>query len=134
MPSRSSQRLIGALIAGCLMASSTAAVAAVAPPVRQADPWAVLAVMSGGAPAAAMCGAAAAASASGQMPGGCVLPVVDAAPVPVEPPAPPPMIPVAAAGAGSGMSALLLALLAIAAGVGVYLAIHNNGSTANSPA
>jgi hypothetical protein len=131
MASRLTQSVVGMMLAGSLMASSTAAVAATVQPVRQADPWAVLAVMSGGAPAAAVCGAAMAAAASAATPTGCVLPVVDAVPVPVQP-APPPaelLTPVAS----SSISPLVLALLAIAAGVGVYLALHHS-STANSPA
>lgn len=131
MTSRLTQSVVGVMLAGSLMASSTAAVAASVPPIRQADPWAVLAVMSGGAPAAAVCGAAAAAAA-GMTPTGCVLPVVDAAPVPVPAAAPPPEV-LTPAAAGAGISPLVLALLAIAAGVGVYLAIHHS-STANSPA
>ena len=118
---------VGALVAGSLVMSSTAAMASTTP-VQQADPWAVLTAMSGGAPAAAMCGAAAVAAAA-QGPAGCVLPVVDAAaPPPPPPPAPPPPVI-----EGGGISPLLLGLLAIAAGVGIYLAVHNNGH-GNSPA
>jgi hypothetical protein len=133
MASRFTQSVVGVMLAGSLLASSTAAVAANALPTPQANPWAALAVMSGGAPAAAVCASAAAAAAGVAMPGGCVLPVLDAAPVPVPASPPPPLVPVAAAGAGAGISPLLLALLAIAAGVGVLLAIHHNG-TPNSPA
>jgi hypothetical protein len=94
-------------------------------PVQQADPWAVLTAMSGGAPAAAMCGSAAVAAAA-QPAVGCVLPVTDAVPPPPAPP-PPAMV------EGGGISPLLLGLLAIAAGVGIYLAVHNNNH-GNSPA
>lgn len=118
---------VGALVAGSLMMSATAATASTAAPVQQVDPWAVLTAMSGGAPAAAMCGAAAAAAAA-QPAAGCVLPVSDAAvPPPPPAPAPPPVV------EGGGISPLLLGLLAIAAGVGIYLAVHSNGH-GNSPA
>src|SRR5690348_16082354 len=73
--------VIGVLIAGSMLFSSTGAVAATAAPAYQPDPWAVLSVMSGGASAVAVCGAAATAAAA-QAPGaGCVLPQVDAAPI-----------------------------------------------------
>jgi hypothetical protein len=125
---------VGVLIAGSLMFSSTGAIAAAAPaPSYQADPWAVLSVMSGGASAMAVCGAASAAAVA-QTPGnGCVLPQVDAPPAAAAnpPPQPIPVPPVEAAGGGLGISALLLALAAIAAGVGLYLVLHHNHS--NSP-
>jgi hypothetical protein len=121
--------VVGALIAGSLLFSSSAAMAAAAPAPR-ADPWAVLTAMSGGAPAAAMCGSAAAA-ATAQALGGCVLPVLDAAPAPVAPPAPPVEPVVASSG---GFSPILLGLLAVAAGVGVWLALRGNNNHANSPA
>jgi hypothetical protein len=130
MASHRLKGVLGVVAAGSLMLSSTAAMASTPAPVQQVDPWAVLTAMSGGAPAAAMCGAAAAAAA--QAPTGCVLPVVDAVPVPPPPPqvveaVPPPPV------AGAGINPLFIALLAIAAGVGIFLAVHNNGS-ANSPA
>lgn len=126
---------VGVLLAGSLLFSSTGAIAAASPaPTYQADPWAVLSVMSGGASAVAVCGAAAAA-ATAQMPGnGCVLPQVDAAPVAAGPPQPIPVPPVEAAGGGLGISPLLLALAAIAAGVGLYLVLHHHGNgNGNSP-
>jgi hypothetical protein len=119
--------VVGALISGSLLFSSSAAMAAPAP---RADPWAVLTAMSGGAPAAAMCGSAAAA-ATAQALGGCVLPVLDAAPAPVAPPAPPVEPVVASSG---GFNPILLGLLAVAAGVGVWLALRGNNNHANSPA
>lgn len=123
------KRYFGAVLAGSLLLSSTAAVAAAPAPVQQADPWAVLTAMSDGAPAAAMCGAAAAA-ANAQAPGGCVLPIVDAPPpVPVAEAVPPPMV----AGGGMGFNPLFLGLIAIAAGIGIFLAVNNSGN-ANSPA
>ena len=122
--------VLAAVAAGSLMLSSTAAMAAAPAPVQQVDPWAVLTAMSGGAPAAAMCGAAAATAANAQGPGGCVLPVTDA-PLPppqtVEAVPPPPMA------GGAGINPLFIALLAIAAGVGIFLAVNNSGN-ANSPA
>jgi hypothetical protein len=124
MTGRRFSSVFGAVVAGSLMLSSTAAVAAAAAPVQQADPWAVLTAMSGGAPAAAMCGSAAAAGA--QAPAGCVLPVSDVPPPPVPPPA------VVPAG-GASINPLFIALLAIAAGVGLFLAANESGN-ANSPA
>lgn len=124
--------ILGVVAAGSFLLNSTAAVASAPAPVQQVDPWAVLTAMSSGAPAAAICGAAAAA-ATAQTPGGCVLPVVDAPPPPVQTvEAVPPPLPVAA---GAGISPLLIGLLAIAAGIGIYLAVdHNNGNHGNSPA
>jgi hypothetical protein len=122
--------ILGVVAAGSFLLSSTAAVASAPASVQQVDPWAVLTAMSNGAPAAAMCGAAAAMA---QAPGGCVLPVVDAPPPPVQTveAVPPPPVPVAA---GGGISPLLIGLLALAAGVGIFLAVNNNGNHANSPA
>jgi hypothetical protein len=122
--------VIGACIAGSLMLSSTAAAAAsTTAAVQQVNPWGVLTAMSGGAPAAAICGSAAAAA---QAPGaGCVLPVVDAVPVP--PPAPAAVAPVEPVATGGGISPLVLGLLALAAGVGIYLLVHHTNH-ANSPA
>jgi len=127
--------VIGAFIAGSLVFSSTGAVAAAAPQASQADPWAVLTVMSGGASAAAVCGAAITATAAAVQPAaGCVLPQVDVVPAAQTPPPQPiPVPPVEpAAGGGLGISPLLLALAAVAAGVGLYLVLHHHHS--NSPA
>lgn len=125
-----SKGIVGALIAGSLLFSSSAAMAA---PTQapQADPWAVLTAMSSGAPAAAMCGSAAAATTA-QAPGGCVLPVVDAPP-PVAAPAPP-VEPVVATSEGIGVSPILIGLLAVAVGVGIDFAVRGNNNHANSPA
>ena len=129
MSRRGLNRVIGACIAGSLMLSSTAATASTTATVQQVNPWGVLTAMSGGAPAAAMCGAAATAT---QAPGaGCVLPVTDAVPPP--PPAPAAVAPVEPVAGGGGISPLVLGLLALAAAVGIYLAVHNT-SHANSPA
>jgi hypothetical protein len=122
---------IGACVAASLMFSSPAAAAATVPG-QQVNPWGVLTAMSGGAPAAALCGTAVAATAT-QAPGGCVLPVMDAAPPPV-PAAPAPVAPVEpVAASGGGISPLVFGLLALAAAVGIYLAVHHKGH-ANSPA
>lgn len=126
------RRVVGVLIAGSMVFSSTGALAATAAPTSQPDPWAVLSVMSGGASAAAVCGAAAVAAAAVQPAAGCVLPQVDAAPM-AGPPAPTPIPPVAPESAGLGISPLLLALAAIAAGVGLYLLLHHHHHN-NSPA
>src|SRR3954447_3155251 len=109
MVGRRMKGVLGAVVAGSMMLSSTAAFAS-APAPAQVDPWAVLTAMSGGAPAAAICGASAAAAASAQAPGGCVLPVVDVVPpVPVaEAVPPPPMV------GGGGISPLFFALAALA--------------------
>jgi hypothetical protein len=128
MVGRRMKGVLGAVVAGSMMLSSTAAFAS-APAPAQVDPWAVLTAMSGGAPAAAICGASAAAAASAQAPGGCVLPVVDVVPpVPVaEAVPPPPMV------GGGGISPLFFALAALAVGAGVYLLASGHGH-ANSPA
>jgi hypothetical protein len=124
--------VLGTFVAGSLMLSSTAAAASTVAATQQVNPWGVLTAMSGGAPAAAICGTAAAAAAA-QTPGGCVLPVVDAAPAAAPAQAPAPLPPVEAAAPGGGISPLVFGLLALAAGVGIYLAVHHT-SHANSPA
>jgi hypothetical protein len=134
----------GILIASSLFVSSTGAVAAassapIGAPVSatQISPWAALSAMSGGASAAALCGAALVAAAA-QTPGGCVLPVLDAAP-PVAQTAPPPQpIPVppveGPSGLGLGVDPLLLALGVLAAGALVYFLVRNKNNNSNSPA
>ena len=115
--------LVGVVIGASLLVSSTGAIAATSTaPVHEVNPWAVLAVMSGTAPAAVLCGSVAAAAAA-QTPGtGCVLPVTDTPPavVQTEPPPPIPVPPVEAAGGGLGLDPLFLALGAILAGAGLY--------------
>jgi hypothetical protein len=129
MVGRRMKNVLGAVVAGSLMLSSTAAIASVPAPA-QVDPWAVLTAMSGGAPAAAICGSAAAAAANAQASGGCVLPVVDAPPPPlVVQTVPPPVV----ATSGGEISPLFFALAAIAVGAGIYLLVSGNGH-ANSPA
>jgi len=128
MASHGFRGVVGIFIAGSLMFSSGAAGAATTAAVPQVSPWAVLSAMSGGAPAAALCGAAAATAAT-QAPGGCVLPVMDAAP---PPPAPvPPPAPLAAEAGGAGFNPIILGLLALAAVVGAAVAL--SGHHANSP-
>jgi hypothetical protein len=128
---------IGLAIAGSMLFSSTVAVAEAAPPSTQPDPWAVLSVMSGGAPAAALCGMAAAAAVTAAQPAaGCVLPQIDVPP-PVAQTAPPQPIPVppVEGAAGAGISPLLLGLLALAGAVGLYFALrHHHHHHPNSPA
>jgi hypothetical protein len=80
--------------------------------------------MSGGAPAAALCGAAAVAAAA-QTGAGCVLPVADA-PVAAAPPTPVPVPPVEPVGGGFGVDPLLLALGALAVGALIYFLVHDN--------
>jgi len=129
--------VVGVLIAGSLFVSSTGAVAASsAAPMSFSNPWATLSAMTGGAPAAALCGAAAVAAAA-QAPANCVLPVTDAPPPVAQsaPPAPIPVPPVEAAGGGLAFDPLLLGLGALAAGALIYFLVrknHNNNS--NSPA
>jgi len=132
-------RLVGVIIAGSLFVSSTGAVAATSaiPASTQISPWAALTAMTGGAPAAALCGAAAVA-ASMQAPANCVLPVTDTPPpvAQAEPPAPIPVPPVEAAGGGLAFDPLLLGLGALAVGALAYFLLrnHNNDNEPNSPA
>src|SRR5258708_19531387 len=110
MASRRFRGMIGAFIAGSLIVSSTAASASTPiSSVQQVDPWAVLTAMSGGAPAAAMCGAAAVAAAA-QSPTGCVLPALDVVPAPLPPvaAAPVPIPPLPAPLAAFGITPLIL--------------------------
>jgi hypothetical protein len=137
MGSLRSSKFVGVLIAGSLLVSSTGAVAASsAAPAPQINPWAALTAMTGGAPAAALCGAAAVAAAA-QAPGtACVLPVQDAAPPVAQsaPPAPIPVPPVEAAGGGLAFDPLLLALGVLAAGALAYFLLRKKHNNANSPA
>jgi hypothetical protein len=83
--------------------------------------------LSAGAPAATLCGAAAAAAAAGQAPAtGCVLPAVDAPP-PIAEVAPPPVpMPAVAAPTTYAINPLFLALTALAAGSLIYLLVRNH--------
>ena len=127
--------VVGILVAGSMIFSSSAAVAASGLPAPQVSAWAALTALTGGAPAAALCGSVA-VTAAAQAPGsGCVLPVVDAPPPIAQsaPPTPIPVPPVEGPAAGFGVSPLLLALAAVAAGAGLYfLLLKKNNS--NSPA
>ena len=120
MVSHGLKGVVGAIIAGSLVFSSTAAAASTTTSAQPVNPWAVLSAMSAGAPSAVMCGTAAAAAAAAQTPTGCVLPALDAAPPPVET-------------AGAGISPWVLGLLALAGIVGVALALGHSGN-GNSPA
>ena len=134
-----SKRFVGAAMAGALMFSSTAAVAATTPSPA-ANPWASLSMMSGAAAAATYCGASAALAGAAQAvaPGGCVLPQVDpAAAVPTAQSAPPRPIPVPPVEAPAGLyfDPLLIGLGALAIGALVYfLLIKKGGDSPNSPA
>ena len=121
-----SSRLVGVLVAGSLFVSSTGAVAASATStVPQVNPWAALTAMSGGAPATALCGAAAVAAAAAQPAAGCLLPVTDPMAA-AAPPSPTPVPPVEPVGEGLGISPLLLALGALAVGALVYFLLLND--------
>ena len=129
---------IGLMAAGGMLVSSTGAVAASSGAVQPISPWATLTVLAGGAPAAAVCGAAVAATAA-QPTAGCVLPAMDVPPPPVASAAPPaPVEPIAAPGVGVGMGVtpLLIGLVAIAAAAALYFSVkdHNHGRQSNSPA
>lgn len=118
--------VIGASVAVGLLLSSAAAGASVPSIPQEIDPWAVLAAMSGGAPAATICSSA--AVTAGAQRSGCVLPVLD-------PPPPAPAPPQLAAGtARVGIDPLLFGLMAIAADLELYLIVHGSGRHANSPA
>lgn len=125
--------MVGLMVAGSMFISSTGAVAASSSAIsaQQIDPWATLSVMSAGAPAAALCGAAATA---GQAPAaGCVLPAVDQAAVAMGPPPPTPVPAVEPVGGGFGISPLWLALGALALGAAVYFLLLNDDDDAESP-
>jgi len=130
---------VGVIAASALFTSSTAAIGATsAGSSQQISPWAALTVLSGVAPAAAVCGAAAVSAAAQPAPTGCVLPVMDAPPPPPAASAPPPPMPVQAAGYGiNPISPWLAALAAVAVGVGLFFLVkdhtHNNGTQPNSP-
>ena len=127
MASRVFKGFVGLSVATSLVFTSTAAMASAPVSAAHVSPWAVLTVMNGGAPAAALCGAAAVAAVA-QAPGGCVLPALDTPP-PVAtsaPPAPIPVPPVEPASAGLGISPLLLALAALAGGVGLYFLLRHH--------
>lgn len=125
--------MVGLTVAGSMFISTTGAVAASPSAIsaQKIDPWAALSVLSAGAPAAALCGAAATA---GQAPApGCVLPAVDQAAV-ATPPPPTPVPPVEPVGGGLGISPLWLALGALALGAAVYfLLLKDDDDDTESP-
>jgi hypothetical protein len=129
--------VVGIFIAGSMVVSSTGAIAMpsaapAATSAAQINPWVALTAMSGGAAAAALCGAATVAAAA-QTPGGCVLPAVDAPPaVATAPPQPIPVPPVEAP-SSFAFDPLLLALGAVVVGGLLYLVLRNHHH-ANSPA
>lgn len=108
--------ITGAVAALVLCSSSSFAAVATSAPAA-VNPFAVIGVYGSPAAAQALCGNAATAAVAGaaaaaQAPApGCVLPVVDAAPVVVDTGSPPP--PMAASG-GIGLWPVLLALGALA--------------------
>jgi hypothetical protein len=133
--------VVGVLVASSLLVSSTGAVAATslpsAPPAAtQISPWVALSALSGGAPAAALCGAAAVAAAA-QAANGCVLPALDTvAPVAQAgpPPQPIPVPPVEGpSGLGLGIDPLMLALGVLAVGALAYFLLRHHGHHGNSP-
>ena len=130
--------VIGACIATGLLVTSTGAAAAAEsiPAPQQVSPWAALAVLSSGAPAATLCGSAgvtatATAAAAAQTPaGGCVLPAVDAPP-PVAAAEPAPGVPVAppVTPVSYAVSPLFPALMALALGAAAYFLVRNDHHT-----
>lgn len=122
---------IAVLVVGSMLCSSGGAAAAMTSraPAYQPDSWAVLAAMSGGAPAAAICESAA---VTAQTAPGCVLPQADAAVAPI-PPAQPSAVS-AAERAGVEISPLLIALATFAGGAALYFIFRHHHDRANSPA
>lgn len=135
---RSRQLIASAVVSLSLLANSTAALAAAPSPQPPAnDAWLALsmltpsgAAMLGSAPVTAACGAAAAATATAQPAGGCVLPQVGVTPASV-PPSPPP----APAFVGATTPPLPVILLWVALiGLDAYLALrHDHHGHPNSP-
>ncbi len=130
---------VGILAVSSLFFSSTGAVAATSSnAIPKINPWAALAAMSGGAPAAALCGGAAAVGAAQAPAGGCVLPQVDQAPPAAQsaPPTPVPVPPTEPAGVGFGIDPLILGAGAVAAGVLAYFLFikKDNNNNDESPA
>jgi hypothetical protein len=123
--------MVGLMVAGSMFVSTTGAVAASPSAIsaQKIDPWATLSVMSAGAPAAALCGAAAAGQAAAP---GCVLPAVDQTAV-AGPPPPTPVPAVEPVGGGLGISPLWLALGALALGAAVYFLLLDDDDEAESP-
>ena len=127
--------VVALMVVGSMFVSSTGAIAATAPASapQQIAPWAALSMMSAGAPAAALCGAAVTAAQATSA--GCVLPAVDAPPPVAQagPPPPTPVPPVEPVGGGLGISPLWLALGAIAAGALIYFLVIRKHHHSTSP-
>jgi hypothetical protein len=129
-------RVVGVLIAGSMFVSSTGAVAATNPiSAPQVNPWAALAIMTGGAPAVALCNGATPVDPNVPAPpgvtNGCIMPVTDVVPPPVTQGGPPPPIPVPpvepmGGGLGFGFDPILLALGALLAGGLIYLLVRHH--------
>ena len=122
-------RTASALVLSCALCfSSTAAAAASRPAPQSISPLATISIFGSPAAATALCGNSTAAAAAGavaaQAPApGCVLPVVDPAPLPpvseAAPPLPPPPAP-----AGIGLLPILLGVAGI---IGLALLIASQG-------
>ena len=104
--------VVALVVAGSMFASTTGAIAASAPASapQQVAPWVALSALSGGAPAVAVYGAAAAS----------VQAAPDAGP---PPPTPVPPVEPASEGLGLGISPLYLAVGAVAAGALIYFVL-----------
>ena len=106
--------LLAVLAAGSLLFGSEASAAASASQPQQVNPWAALAALSGGPPAAAVCGS----SARKVQASGCELPMTPAS----TPPA-----------AGYGVTPLLLGLAAIASAAGFWFAVEGKNYPLTKP-
>ena len=119
---RMSKSAASVLVSLSLIASSTAAVAAPAA-APQVSPWAVLSVTSGGAPAAEICGTAAAQGAAN-----CALPRLGFAQGQTDDR----MLPPQSHDIGGIPIPVLVILLAVLA-TGLYIAFDGDEDNANSP-
>lgn len=115
----------GLAAATSMLLGSTASAAEL--PSQAVNPWGVLSAMSGGAPTAAVCGSAAAATAVPV--NGCVLPAADVPAIPPQANAPMAVAPAGMVG-GYGVTPMILGLLALAAGVGFLFLVkgHDHGN------
>jgi len=131
-PKRSAYLLVPMVSAGLLWSQAASA----ATPILQAqvDPLVALSALSTAGSAGAVCaGATGAAAAAGQAavagaPGGCVLPVPEAAAPPPAPEAGPLPPPPSLAAAGFNVLPLLLGLAAVAAVIAVVALGHNHAN------
>lgn len=117
-----SRCIVGIVAAGSLLVSSSAC-ATGAFQSQQVSPWAALAALSGGAPAAAMCGSSQKnlAQPTGS---GCLLPTIPASPASTSS---------MTQSAGYGVTPLLLGLAAIASAVGFWFAVDDNHYRRTTP-